>query len=133
MATPRGHIHEDIPMDETPLLVRLLSRPPGSRLVWALLWGAVPMLGAFLPHAYIATVGRGSLERSVVVGAAFGFAVVVSVLAVAYITNQLPEIRATLRRLVPDSMEDPFAATASVAGPLVLAGLFVVFTVSRTA
>jgi hypothetical protein len=50
-------------------LLEKSARTPGTRAVWALVLGLVPLTAAFIPRAYVATVGEARLSRRVVAGA----------------------------------------------------------------
>ena len=114
-----------------PLLERILTKLPGSRLLWALVLGGIPIAGSALPHSFIATVGAvGPLPR-LVAGAAFGYAAGLSVLAVSRFTRQLAEVRESMRAEVAPS--DLFKGLESTAGPLLLMLAFTTVTAVRTA
>ena len=114
-----------------PLLERILSGLPGSRLLWALVLGSVPVAGSALPHSFIATVGEAGPMRRLLAGAAFGYAAGLSVFAVSRFTRQLAEVRESMRAQVPPS--GLFKGLSSTAGPVVLMLVFTVVTTVRTA
>lgn len=116
-----------------PFLLRLMERLPGPRLLWAALITLVPVAAAFLPTSYIATVGEASLGRRILAGAVFGYAVALSLFAVAYFDARVRDVRGSQSELTPDHAgRDLFAGYSSAIGPLLLAAAFVVATVART-
>jgi hypothetical protein len=112
---------------------RLMERFPGPKLLWGGLFALVPVAGAFLPNAYIATVGDASLERQLLVGAVFGYAVGLSIFAIGYFDTRVRDVRGCLDELTPSHIgRDLFTGYASATGPLALAAAFVLATVVRT-
>jgi hypothetical protein len=110
-----------------------MERLPGPRLLWGILCSLVPIVAAFLPRSYIATVGQASLERRILAGAVFGYAVALSLFAVAYFDARVREVRGSLDELTPSHAgRDLFTGYSSGTGPLLLAAAFVVVTVVRT-
>jgi hypothetical protein len=99
-----------------------------------LVLGLVPLTAAFIPHAYVATVGEAPLSRRVVAGVVFGYAVVLSVVAVAHIVRRIGEVEESpIGLAVAHGDEVPFRGFENVFGPLLLTAILVVATTIRTA
>ena len=130
-ATPVRSSAVTQPIDRVPPLERILMRLPGSRPLWAVLIGAVPVAAAFAPHAYVATVGEATLGRRLIAGAVFGYAVALAVLAVSYFSRQLVEVGRSLEEQM--AAGDLFKRQESLAGPLALTLAFSTVTILRTA
>lgn len=114
-------------------LQRLMRRFPGPKVLWGLLIASVPVAAAWLPSSYIATVGDASLERRLLAGAVFGYAVALSIFAVGYFESRVHEVRGSLDELTPGHADtDLFAGYSSALGPILLTAAFVVVTVGRT-
>ena len=105
---------------------RLLLRAPGPRALWIVLYSLIPLVAAFLPHAYVATVGSASTGTRVVAGAVFAYAVALSLIAIAYFAHRVGEVEES----VGDSRL--FRELPSAIGPLAFTALFVVATTART-
>ena len=121
-------------MTSRSLLERVPQRLPGPRTVWAVVLGLVPLAAAFIPHAYVDTVGEASLGKRVVAGIVFGYAVALSVVAVGYFHRRIAEVEESPVGLgAPDPDDMPFSRFENVFGPLLLTTIFVVATTIRTA
>src|SRR5688500_13258655 len=117
-----------------PLTERILRRLPGPRWVWLVVWAAIPLCGAFLPDAYIATVGPESFWIKVLTGLAFAYSTALALWGVskftrdtAAATDSLDDIAGVLDH------ESLFRGIASTTGPVVLASVFIVLTTIETA
>jgi hypothetical protein len=82
----------------------------------------------------VATVGEAPLSRRVVAGVVFGYAVVLSVVAVAHIVRRIGEVEESpIGLAVAHGDEVPFRGFENVFGPLLLTAILVVATTIRTA
>jgi hypothetical protein len=116
------------------LLERGLQRLPGPRAVWAVILGLVPLAAAFIPNAFVATVGAAPLSTRLIAGIVFGYAVALSVVAVGYFHRRVAEVEESLIGLnAPHGDDNPFRAFENVFGPLFLTTVFVAATTIRTA
>lgn len=108
------------------IVQRLLLRAPGPRALWIVLYSLVPLAAAFLPHAFVATVGPEPLGTRVVTGVVFGYAVGLSLIAIGYFEGRVREVE--------QAVGDPhlFREFSGSIGPLALTTLFVVATTART-
>jgi hypothetical protein len=123
--------------DQTlPLTERLLSRVPGPRAAWVLVWAAIPVVAGLLPSAYVASVGVRPVSVRLLAGLVFAYVVVLAFWAVGRFTREGNLVEGSVDQLAagPEQAAGPvFRGMASTMGPLVLTLVFVTVTVWRTA
>ena len=119
-----------------PVTERMLGRLPGPRVVWVLVWAAVPVVAGLLPSAYVASVGARPVSVRLLAGLVFAYVVVLAFWAVGRFTRESDAVERSVDQLAaePEQAATPvFRGMASTMGPLALTLVFVTVTVWRTA
>lgn len=121
---------------QVPLTEKILRALPGPRWAWMLVWAAVPLGAAFLPHAYVATIGDESFSMRALTGLSFAAVNLLALWGVAKFSRDTAEAEASLSELEEEdgeAREPVFRGLGSTMGPLALASTFVIVTTIQTA
>jgi hypothetical protein len=111
-----------------PITERLLARLPGPRVVWLLIWGAVPVLSSLaLPSIWEVSPAPG-LSARLTSGVVYSYAVVLALWASRRFARDVEDAELVVDRLAEDSGEGTkpvFLGIDSTLGPLALLALTV--------
>ena len=122
--------------NQVPLTERILNALPGPRMLWIVVWAAIPFGAAFLPDAYIATIGEESFTIRLLTGVVFSYVNLIALWGVAKFTRDTAVAEASVSPLEEDDGTPRgtiFRGLGSTWGPLAITTVFVVITTIQTA